>query len=128
MLPCVHATGRIKYALDIARGMNCLHHHGVIHSDLKPSNVLVTDSMRSCKVGDFGLSRVARVVGGSVSNKSGGGTPAYTVRSCLCVLAYLYRSQDTLSLHFFRLQKCSVASGSLPKWIFTRSASHYGKC
>lgn len=41
--------------LDVARGMLYLHNSGVVHSDLKCANVLVTDSGRACLV-DFGLS------------------------------------------------------------------------
>eukprot|EP00124_Ichthyophonus_hoferi_P004803 Ihof_evm1s582 gene=Ihof_evmTU1s582 len=63
------------YALDIARGMNYLHHCGVIHLDLTPNNVLVTENY-ICKVGDFGLSKVMSSTT-SVTNK-GGGTVIYT--------------------------------------------------
>ena len=28
----------VKFALDIAEAMDCLHKHGIIHRDLKPGN------------------------------------------------------------------------------------------
>eukprot|EP00123_Amoebidium_parasiticum_P016151 comp23310_c1_seq1/m.38303 comp23310_c1_seq1/g.38303 ORF comp23310_c1_seq1/g.38303 comp23310_c1_seq1/m.38303 type:complete len:887 (-) comp23310_c1_seq1:115-2775(-) len=65
----------LRYSLDIARGMNYLHHCGVIHLDLTPNNVLVTENY-VCKVGDFGLSKVMSSAA-SVTNK-GGGTVIYT--------------------------------------------------
>ncbi|KAK4799734.1 hypothetical protein SAY86_025099 [Trapa natans] len=47
----------IKFALDIARAMECLHAHGIIHRDLKPDNLLLTENQRSVKLADFGLAR-----------------------------------------------------------------------
>ncbi|PKI38004.1 hypothetical protein CRG98_041600 [Punica granatum] len=47
----------IKFALDIARAMECLHAHGIIHRDLKPDNLLLTANQRSVKLADFGLAR-----------------------------------------------------------------------
>nr|GMD31830.1 serine/threonine-protein kinase HT1 isoform X1 [Ipomoea batatas]GMD36725.1 serine/threonine-protein kinase HT1 isoform X1 [Ipomoea batatas] len=52
----------VKYALDIARGMNYLHEHkpeAIIHRDLEPSNILRDDSGH-LKVADFGLSKLMR--------------------------------------------------------------------
>ncbi|XP_073030429.1 serine/threonine/tyrosine-protein kinase HT1-like [Primulina eburnea] len=44
----------ISMALDIARGMEYIHSHGVIHRDLKPENVLINKDFR-LKVADFGI-------------------------------------------------------------------------
>ncbi|KAL0399670.1 UNVERIFIED_CONTAM: Integrin-linked protein kinase [Sesamum radiatum] len=53
----------IKFALDIARGMNYLHEHkpeAIIHRDIEPSNILRDDSGH-LKVADFGLSKLMKV-------------------------------------------------------------------
>uniref|UniRef100_A0A8C6P599 Protein kinase domain-containing protein n=1 Tax=Nothobranchius furzeri TaxID=105023 RepID=A0A8C6P599_NOTFU len=50
-----------RLAHQVALGMNFLHSKGVLHCDLKPSNVLLTDEFNA-KLADFGLSRVSASV------------------------------------------------------------------
>lgn len=45
----------LRYAQDIARGLQFLHSHGVAHLDIKPANVLVS-AQDVCKIVDFGCS------------------------------------------------------------------------
>ncbi|XP_056329582.1 proto-oncogene serine/threonine-protein kinase mos [Danio aesculapii] len=45
----------IKYSMDIARALQHLHAHGVVHLDLKPANVLLSEQ-GVCKIADFGCS------------------------------------------------------------------------
>jgi len=47
----------IKYTRQILLGLACLHHFGIVHRDIKPFNILVTD-MDTIKICDFGLSRL----------------------------------------------------------------------
>ncbi|CAO2150066.1 unnamed protein product [Urochloa humidicola] len=41
----------------VAQGMHCLHEQGIVHMDIKPSNVLL-DSHMNPKITDFGVSEV----------------------------------------------------------------------
>jgi serine/threonine-protein kinase len=47
----------IRYASQTLNGLDCLHHAGIIHRDIKPFNLLVTDH-DSVKICDFGLSKL----------------------------------------------------------------------
>ncbi|CAD5193522.1 unnamed protein product [Musa acuminata subsp. malaccensis] len=67
---------RIKMALDVAKGMNCLHTSvpTIVHRDLKSPNLLV-DKNWTVKVCDFGLSRLKHST--FLSSKSTAGTPEW---------------------------------------------------
>jgi serine/threonine protein kinase len=47
-----------KICHDIAAGLSHIHSHGVVHNDIKPSNIFIVDHPRfgaMCKIGDFGM-------------------------------------------------------------------------
>lgn len=43
---CLETRVAIGFALDIARGMECLHSHGIIHRDLKPGKNIILFSIK----------------------------------------------------------------------------------
>lgn len=63
------------FALGFLDGLATVHAAGVIHGDIKPSNVLLDDDLRP-KVSDFGLARNASTVGAN-EGEGFGGTLAY---------------------------------------------------
>jgi tetratricopeptide (TPR) repeat protein/tRNA A-37 threonylcarbamoyl transferase component Bud32 len=67
----------LRIAVEAARGLDYAHQHGVIHRDVKPENILLTDD-GSTLVADFGIAR-ALGAGGEQLTETGVvvGTPAY---------------------------------------------------
>ncbi|KAJ7880856.1 kinase-like domain-containing protein [Mycena leptocephala] len=53
-------TDRVSLMLDVALGLEYLHRNGVVHGNLKGSNVLITPSRRAC-LADFGLSSIRTI-------------------------------------------------------------------
>ena len=70
----------VEYAIEIASALAAAHSAGVVHGDLKPSNIMLADSAR-IKVLDFGLSRRIRLTKAETATVSMkgeiAGTPAY---------------------------------------------------
>nr|CAD1831954.1 unnamed protein product [Ananas comosus var. bracteatus] len=70
-------TERVCICSDVAEGMAYLHHHApvqVIHCDLKPSNILLSEDMTAL-VSDFGIAKlVEAAAGGSTSATSASST------------------------------------------------------
>ncbi|KAF9296928.1 hypothetical protein BGZ74_010094 [Mortierella antarctica] len=62
-----------RLAHEMARGLEYIHHEGVLHRDLKSANVLLTRHME-VKLADFGLAQVRQSMstGASMSNSSAG--------------------------------------------------------
>lgn len=48
----------VDFAIQIANGIQAAHEHGIVHRDIKPQNIIVSDSGK-IKVTDFGIAKAA---------------------------------------------------------------------
>jgi len=71
-------AARIALLIQVCEGVQHAHHKGVIHRDLKPGNILVTevDGRPAPKIIDFGIATAAQR-GRSADNELIAGTPDY---------------------------------------------------
>jgi formylglycine-generating enzyme required for sulfatase activity len=75
------ATQKEQIAISILKGIGHLHHHKVVHRDMKPSNILIVKKgdIIIPKITDFGLSKKADPDAKSrFTNSFGGGTLEYS--------------------------------------------------
>jgi serine/threonine-protein kinase PpkA len=69
----------VEWAIQIAEGLAHAHQRGIVHRDIKSSNVLFTEDGQ-LKIADFGLAKIAAESGTSEAQSNGGqamGTPVY---------------------------------------------------
>ncbi|TAL86185.1 MAG: serine/threonine protein kinase [Rhodanobacter sp.] len=69
----------IALVAQVAGALDYAHAQGVVHHDIKPDNIMVSDDWHHAKVNDFGIAeqRLPEQDGDSVPRTEVGGTPAY---------------------------------------------------
>lgn len=61
-----HVVDRQRVAVDVLRGLECIHAHGIMHLDLKPSNILCDQYHGTFVIADFGLAYQSSLRGGGI--------------------------------------------------------------
>ncbi|WP_231992273.1 serine/threonine-protein kinase [Mycoplasma putrefaciens] len=67
----------IYYFEQIAKGLKEIHDSNIIHRDVKPANILITDDQK-VKISDFGISKIKSIISETNENIFSPGTPRYT--------------------------------------------------
>ncbi|XP_037473903.1 uncharacterized protein LOC119349909 [Triticum dicoccoides] len=77
----LHWTDRYQIVIGICQGLHYLHQNNIVHSDLKPDNILLDDNLVP-KITDFGLSRCFRPMQSQTFTVNICGTPGYFAPEC----------------------------------------------
>jgi serine/threonine protein kinase len=66
----------VRIGIQVAKGLESAHAHGLVHRDIKPANILIERSTQQIRLTDFGL---AKLIGGEPITNVGtlAGTPAF---------------------------------------------------
>lgn len=81
----------IRYAVDIARGLDAAHRQRVVHRDLKPSNIMITRS--GVKLLDFGLAKAIEPAGQSAAGSTIAATAVTAPGTVLGTVPYMAPEQ-----------------------------------
>lgn len=88
-----------SYFRQVLSGVDFLHENGIVHRDIKPDNILLTNNRQTCKIVDFGVSEMF-VKPDDDTMKRNAGSPAFMSPE-LCKLGHAYshgRSDDIWAL------------------------------
>ncbi len=106
-----------RLATSIANGVWFLHSRGVVHQDLKPSNILLKDSTDpsaiSPKLCDFGLGRILKQDEDIQHNQSAG-TPSFMAPELISGARATRQSMDGMLRE--RIKKIDVFSYGIVLW------------
>lgn len=65
------------FLTSVAAGLDYAHDRGILHRDMKPSNILIEDSTDQAYITDFGLARIVEAGASTISHDMMLGTPYY---------------------------------------------------
>lgn len=115
-----------KICHDVGAGLSFIHSHGIVHNDIKPSNIFFVRHPRFgalCKIGDFGM---ARSIGCSEDGQEG--DQKYMALELLKSRATMHPSSDIFSLGMTLYEMASNILFVLPcegsLWHEIRSGQH----
>ncbi|TKY90215.1 hypothetical protein EX895_000213 [Sporisorium graminicola] len=100
------------YFVQILMGIEYLHENEIVHRDIKPDNILLSDNRKTCKIVDFGVSEMFLKPGDDTMQKSAG-SPAFMSPE-LCTAGHAEYHGKADDIWSFGVTLYCMAVGHLP--------------
>lgn len=100
------------YFVQILMGIEYLHENEIVHRDIKPDNILLSDDRKTCKIVDFGVSEMFHKPGDDTMQKSAG-SPAFMSPE-LCTAGHLEYHGKSDDIWSFGVTLYCMVVGRLP--------------
>jgi len=94
----VDPSRALEWMSQLCRGLHYVHERQLVHMDIKPSNLMISEADGVLKIADFGLAESGRTRGRDTEERPAWVTPGYTAPECYNAAATPDRRADIYSV------------------------------
>ncbi len=110
--PRVETIHKIAFLMDVAKGLQLLHEAGIVHGDLKSSNVLISED-GNARLADFDFAQEFRNMNTPMIQRRSYGTLSHTAPELFKGVEILRYNYPQLDMYAFGVMAHEIGSGTV---------------